>query len=461
MIETIKLGADHVVQLNKGADGYRFIGRKEKVSLDDGDRFITIKRAELEVILGHPFEVDGEGRPTGLDDIDSRMLAVTMRVRALLDDNKNLSPEGKNRALVLIKEMVVQNARTKSQDEILQETRSIISIEESTDEIRRLVKGLKPRDQRKVLRDMRKQRRASLREHDRNIKKLSADHDRISRISAAYDEIDGWAAAPPVMQTPPATMFHHLRQAAIDDDLIIVPALKFENSEKLATNDLWLNVEGASFESMWADAAVFLVEHDWAAAFDKAADYGGGEIKLPGDVCVFEFRISGRHVIAVASEVDGRIYMQPIPMTKLGWLIPGFVYYNDGAKWEIERGDTVDAKNDRFGKVIEIVGAQIKAVAVALDAEVAASEVIRAPHKLNHARERRGKLPVSSYHIVSLARRNRAARLERDASAEPAYHVRMHFRRGHWRHFDDHKTWIKWMLVGDPDLGFVDKHYKL
>jgi hypothetical protein len=33
--------------------------------------------------------------------------------------------------------------------------------------------------------------------------------------------------------------------------------------------------------------------------------------------------------------------------------------------------------------------------------------------------------------------------------------------RGHWRHYERHKTWIKWTLVGDPDLGFVDKHYRL
>jgi len=33
----------------------------------------------------------------------------------------------------------------------------------------------------------------------------------------------------------------------------------------------------------------------------------------------------------------------------------------------------------------------------------------------------------------------------------------------HW--FDSHlefvKTWIRWMLVGDPDLGFIDKHYRV
>lgn len=37
----------------------------------------------------------------------------------------------------------------------------------------------------------------------------------------------------------------------------------------------------------------------------------------------------------------------------------------------------------------------------------------------------------------------------------------LHFRRGHWRHYGEYKTWIKWMLVGDPELGFVDKMYKL
>jgi hypothetical protein len=30
-----------------------------------------------------------------------------------------------------------------------------------------------------------------------------------------------------------------------------------------------------------------------------------------------------------------------------------------------------------------------------------------------------------------------------------------------WRHFVSHKTWIKWTLVGDPDLGFIDKEYRL
>lgn len=108
-----------------------------------------------------------------------------------------------------------------------------------------------------------------------------------------------------------------------------------------------------------------------------------------------------------------------------------------------------------------MIVAAIRAICVALEAEVAATEVVRTPHKLNHARERRGRQPIFSYHTVNLARRSRVERLPADADHEPAWRVRLHFRRGHWRHFENHKTWIKWMLVGDPDLGFVDKHYKL
>lgn len=37
----------------------------------------------------------------------------------------------------------------------------------------------------------------------------------------------------------------------------------------------------------------------------------------------------------------------------------------------------------------------------------------------------------------------------------------MHFVRGHWRHYEVSKTWIRWHLRGDPDLGFIDKEYRL
>jgi hypothetical protein len=44
---------------------------------------------------------------------------------------------------------------------------------------------------------------------------------------------------------------------------------------------------------------------------------------------------------------------------------------------------------------------------------------------------------------------------------EKRHSPRLHFRRGHHRHYENYKLWIKWQLVGNPDIGFIDKDYKL
>lgn len=118
---------------------------------------------------------------------------------------------------------------------------------------------------------------------------------------------------------------------------------------------------------------------------------------------------------------------------------------------------------DSMKPLIDLVSAQVRAVCISLEAEVAVTEVVRADHKLNHAREKRGKLPILDYHVVTLAHRRRT--LPRAADLDPNREYtrkRLHLRRGHWRHYDgDFRTWIKWCLVGDPELGFVDKEYRL
>ncbi len=106
------------------------------------------------------------------------------------------------------------------------------------------------------------------------------------------------------------------------------------------------------------------------------------------------------------------------------------------------------------------VGSQIRALSIALDAEVAIKEVTRAPNKLNRVREKAERVPVPNHYVVSLAKRSRAAPMAVSHEGEHGKR-RLHFRRGHWRHFETHKTWIRWMLVGNPDLGFVDKEYRV
>jgi hypothetical protein len=87
---------------------------------------------------------------------------------------------------------------------------------------------------------------------------------------------------------------------------------------------------------------------------------------------------------------------------------------------------------------------------------------VRIPSKLNAARERRGKSPLPDYHIINLANRKRYAPVPEDLRAgDKRNSPRLHFRRSHVRHYANYTVRIKWCLVGNPDIGFIDKDYRL
>jgi hypothetical protein len=220
-----------------------------------------------------------------------------------------------------------------------------------------------------------------------------------------------------------------------------------------ATKILWGSVDVDGFDSgnnfkidgsydpyLIHEPQIFLVQHNWAAAFDGAKDFSEGEFPLPFDHCAFEFRLDGRRVFVVTVERNCTV----ISEIGEGWWVASVIGPLEGV-----------ADTKRYPALYKL----IRAICIALDAEVAMTSVTRAPHRLNYQRERQGKFPVNDFHVISLAKRSRIEALP-SASDEPKHHKRLHFRRGHWRHFSDHKTWIKWMLVGDPDLGFIDKEYR-
>jgi hypothetical protein len=71
-----------------------------------------------------------------------------------------------------------------------------------------------------------------------------------------------------------------------------------------------------------------------------------------------------------------------------------------------------------------------------------------------------GLTPLPDYHIIDLARGLR----EQHQGPRSEYQgvVRFHLRREHMRHYKDGtSTRVKWCLVGNPDLGFIDHVYKL
>lgn len=200
-------------------------------------------------------------------------------------------------------------------------------------------------------------------------------------------------------------------------------------------------IKGDPSDFDWKAVQPFVVQHDWAAAFKNAGEYAGGDFNLPFGQCAFELRISGKSVTVMAQQNEG--------------CEPAYRYYAEcGEAWI---SDEKDAHTfPPFMLALDVV----KAICVALDAEVATHQVVRASEKANRRREREGKVPFFSYHVVTLAHRSRVAN-PLGAGGGTATKKRLHFRRGHWRHYSDFKTWVRWTLVGNPDLGFIDKEYRL
>lgn len=193
------------------------------------------------------------------------------------------------------------------------------------------------------------------------------------------------------------------------------------------------------------NAQVIVVRHDWARAFGENFSFDQSDaFKLPFPSTVFEFRISGITVLMMTKEKPDQSGIE------FSLAMEGV----DGIWWSAFDGDEgLNAFCER----------QVRAICVALEARVAEHTVTRAPAKLNAKRERDGKPPLRDFLVVDLSRRIRArSRAEQRPDAQPTgRRVRLHFRRGHWRHYESHNTWIEWMLVGDPDLGFIDKHYRI
>ena len=187
----------------------------------------------------------------------------------------------------------------------------------------------------------------------------------------------------------------------------------------------------------------FVVKHDWRAALEGAAS-DNDSWRLPYPLCCFELRINERTILLCAEETSGE-----------NKIAACFMPWKDR---DVEYWLALPMEDELATRITRFVWEQIRAICIALDAEVATSEVVRAPVALNEKRTKRGKPPLSDYRVVDLARRHRVANPN---AGHTGGKKRLHFRRGHWRHYEASKTWIRWCLVGDPDLGFIAKHYAL
>jgi hypothetical protein len=307
-------------------------------------------------------------------------------------------------------------------------------IKDVQDKIAKIIQAVPEGKQRKRL--IGKLRRLASAEIDTIERERDTDLRKLDHLQGAKEHISKlipWISADLTMQRPLESLLHDFQDAIEQERVFDLP--------QPGTGVFTPGNEIAAWRDLIMSASTYLVNHNWADAFKNARDYVGGEIHLPDDICAFEFRVSDRHVIGFAIESDGILHTQIAVQVRKGWALFPREMYRD------------------LRPLQDLITNQIRAIAIALDAEVATAPVVREPHRRNKERERQG-LPPVSYHVVNLARRQRAEPLAQNDN-ESMRHVRLHFRRGHWRHFETFKTWIKWCLVGNPSLGFVDKHYRL
>lgn len=498
------IATDHDALVN-GGRFYWFVGPGERVDLDAASSFVTVPRNELERMVGHAIPLNPENGHPILSDAERKMVDAGLAVRIGVIDNKHMSRDAK---MALLRELrgMPQSYKISGYEFIegatpgvrfsTEEAGAPRSVDFSEESIGILLgrsiaasKGKISDDESSFLGTaiaayeilMKDPKRAKssaaiayvkgkhgdaaakrLRRFLLSVTKAQVDYHAgvlvdLDKQAEAARELQAWAAGagPFVLERAEGSRFHHLREALNARSVMALTTAK-EQPESLrhAFDDL---------------SSSFVVEHDWASAFAGAGDFDTGEFSLPYSKSFWEFQVSGRRVgLAVSDDPNLAVLFL---ITKVGWVVGGAFSFNMmgalSCRMHCDLGELdpefVNNLAPGFQALTERLLANVRAVSISLEAEVAETEIVRADYKLNQARERRGKLPLYDYHVVSLVRRSRVAPLPR-GEADPDREIarrRCHFRRGHWRHYENHKTWIKWMLVGDPDLGFVDKHYRL
>jgi hypothetical protein len=260
-----------------------------------------------------------------------------------------------------------------------------------------------------------------------------------ARIKACI-ELFEWLQEPFVLQRQDGSAMHRMDAAADVGRMFVA-----NGADRLNTD-----IQRYYIEYSDELPPPFIVTHDWAKAIGPAISEGEGDFKPPySPVSLFEFRITGRQVMAFVHD-DGAVD----------------AYAESGDYWVhvVWHGQEMDGDTSaaRGRELIETLRTQIRAVCIAIDAEVAVADTVRVPERLNRSRVARGRKPMSDHHVVHLAKRtSKPAPLPDDHTGEKRRTPRLHFVRGHWKHFATHRTWVKWFLRGDPDLGFIEKEYRL
>jgi hypothetical protein len=179
-------------------------------------------------------------------------------------------------------------------------------------------------------------------------------------------------------------------------------------------------------------------------------DLPGDEWRLPYPTCRFEFLVNGFPVLFACREdlVTFTAFDEDDGGTSIRYAIKanGFWVYVDSS----DHGD----ENLNLWWFLYV---QVRGICVALEAQMAEERTQAPPAALNRKRLRNGLAPIGAHTVVDLVR----PRTGGGSGPHSGEKVRLHFRRGHWRRLEEKRVWVKWALVGNPALGWIDHHYKL
>jgi hypothetical protein len=300
-------------------------------------------------------------------------------------------------------------------------------------------------DRMRFVREKLRETEAKLVVTNADLTKLRDDSKWMEGAQAATQSLLEWAGVGPVLTGAAQNFYYRVISAERERQLLSLtpyrslakmcdsPSSPFDQREHLLV------------------AVPFVVTRTYADLFDPD-DIDQGEFRLPYDSCFFQYRESGRDSAALAWQEGEHIGLVEIISATPGWYVASCPFYFRGGKWQAESGDpqATNIATPRLGR-------EVQAISILLDAEVAETEVVRAPHQLNKARLRKGRIPLNSYRTIDLRRRRRTDPVGGPGRGGP----RLHFRRGHWRHYDGWKTWVRWCVVGDPDKGAVVSDYRV
>ncbi|WP_131798371.1 hypothetical protein [Devosia elaeis] len=255
--------------------------------------------------------------------------------------------------------------------------------------------------------------------------------------ASVEEAINWWDRNPSTIRRPDGSALHKLMEAWVAG-VVVSP-----NSASTAAGREFM----ASM--IMGRPQVFLVQHDWTAALRHDIDLGTVEPRLPFELVAYEFDISGHRVIHIEHQERGS--MVAVHAGQHWCAFPLWTAYTPPKTREVG-----------LNSIFQITTEMVRAITILLESDVLLAQHIEAAPALNRSRARSKKPPIFDHHVLNIAISRPTSALDAEpgmAGGKPG--VRLHFRRGHYRRVEGGSTWIRWTLVGDPDLGFVEKTYRL